>query len=71
MIIGRSSVSPVVNDVHTSRYSGSPMAAASLLRSSTAMRFTVLGTTSRKCFTLQGRNRRTFSTPTLLPRAFR
>ena len=71
MIIGCSSLEGFMNEAQTSRYSGSPMPAASLQRSSTAMRFTVLGTTARKCFTLQGLKRRTFSTPTLLPRSFR
>src|SRR5690349_12766727 len=48
----------------TSRYSGSPVAPGSFVRSSTAMLRTVLGSAARNALQANGRYRRTFNTPT-------
>ena len=57
--------------VRTSSYRGSPSEPGSLVRSSTAMAFTVAGSAPSKCSTLKGRNRRTLSRPTFSPCAIR
>ena len=45
------------------------MAPGSLVRSSTAIAFTVAGSAATKCSTENGRYRRTFSSPTFSPAA--
>ncbi len=50
-----------------SKYKGSPLAPVSLVRSSTQIRSTVLGSILFKYFTEKGRYKCTETTPTFLP----
>ena len=55
--------------VTTSWYSGSPMAPGSLVRSSTAIDFTLFGSAATKASVSKGRYSRTVSRPTFSPAA--